>query len=775
MRISRLPKIKEYRVFRDFTWPEYLHDFARFNVIYGWNGSGKTTLSSLFEHLQDKRAVSNGDVAFALDDGRNIPGDRIPDESLPQVRVFNRDFVARTIEAIGESNVAPIYYLGKESIEKQKQIESLRDELQKAIETSAKAESDKRKAVQALDDFCIEKAKLIKEALLGSPEHANYDKRKFRKAVAKIKRASPQPWALSEEEKASFRKQKELKAKATIPKVSAPSVDIHDLEIRVSALLGRSVVSQVIADLANDPVVGAWVQQGLSLHKGERESDTCRFCGNDFSAHRRAELEAHFNDAFASFQEEVEQEIKEINRLRESLEAVVFPDASRFYENLTEEAEKAISAAKEVVHEIIRVLASLKVTLEKKKANPFEALSLETGELSAEGSGKSIMVAVETVNKIIDKHESITGNLKAEVQKACRTLEHDHVLEAVPRFDALEKSVTEAEAALYKLKGKPDKIKERIASIEREIIEHRRPAEELNQELRAYLGRDELKFDIKETGYALSRGGHPASDLSEGERTAIAFLYFLKTLEDKDFDVSKGVVVIDDPVSSLDANALFSAFGYMKQRTKGCHQLLILTHNFGFFRQVKNWFHHMKGQRKKKLEQRPARFYSLHTKLANGHRNAAIARIDPLLEKYESEYHFLFRQVYEVANDTTPEAELSQFYGMPNIARRLIETFLAYRFPDSSGDLIKRLDRVKFDAAKKTRILRLLNTYSHSGGITEPEHDPSVLAETREVMKVILELVQAIDGEHFQGMVNLMNSSDEAPGKDDMTNGEIPV
>ncbi|WP_419652950.1 AAA family ATPase, partial [Thiolapillus sp.] len=68
----------------------------------------------------------------------------------------------------------------------------------------------------------------------------------------------------------------------------------------------------------------------------------------------------------------------------------------------------------------------------------------------------------------------------------------------------------------------------------------------------------------------------------------MAFLYFLKTLEDKDFDVSKGVVLIDDPVSSLDANALFSAFGYMKVHTKDCHQLFILTHNFSFFRQVKN-------------------------------------------------------------------------------------------------------------------------------------------------------------------------------------------
>ena len=496
MRITRLPKIKGYRVFRDFTWPDVLHDFARFNVIYGWNGSGKTTLSSLFENLQDKRAVSNGDVVFALDDRRTVSGGSIAEESLPQVRVFNRDFVVRTIEAIGESNVAPIYYLGKESIDKQKQIESLRDELQKAVETSTRAESKKRKAEQALDGFCIEKAKLVKEALLGSPEHANYDKRRFRQAVAKIKGVSPRPQPLSDEEKAAFRKQKELKPKVTIPKILAPSMDIVDLKSRMSTLLGRSVVSQVITDLANDPAVGAWVQRGLSLHRGERETDTCRFCGNEFSTHRRVELEAHFNNAFASFQDEVEQEIKEINRLRESLEAVAFPDTSRFYENLAEEAEKAIFTAKEIIREAVHVLDSLKATLEKKKANPFESLTLEAGEPNAESSGESIAPVIETVNQIIDKHESITENLTTEIREAFRALERDYVLEAVPRFEELEKSAEDAKTALGQVQGKPAKIRASIASIEREIIEHRRPAEELNQELRAYLGRDELKFDI---------------------------------------------------------------------------------------------------------------------------------------------------------------------------------------------------------------------------------------------------------------------------------------
>lgn len=381
---------------------------------------------------------------------------------------------------------------------------------------------------------------------------------------------------------------------------------------------------------------------------------------------------------------------------------------------------------------------------------------LEVAEPVTDPSGGSLSVAIDAVNTIIGKHETVTTNLNDEIRRACRALEQDYVLEALSRFDELENVVTGAETVLDSVSRKSEKLEDKISTIEREIVEHRCPAEELNRELQAYLGRDELKFNVKDAGYALARGGHPALTLSEGERTAIAFLYFLKSLEDKAFDLSKGIVVIDDPVSSLDANALFSAFGYMKERTKECHQLFILTHNFAFFRQVKNWFHHLKGQRKKDVTRRPGRFYSLVVTPLNGERNATLSTIDPLLEQFESEYHFLFRQVHDVASSAAPADELAQFYGIPNIARRLIETFLAYRFPDCGGDLIKRFDRVDFDSAKKTRILRLLNTYSHSGGISDPEHDPSVLAETREVMVVILELIQTVDDGHYQGMMNLL-------------------
>jgi wobble nucleotide-excising tRNase len=73
-------------------------------------------------------------------------------------------------------------------------------------------------------------------------------------------------------------------------------------------------------------------------------------------------------------------------------------------------------------------------------------------------------------------------------------------------------------------------------------VEHRQPAEELNDDLRKYLGHSDLLLEIKDAGYTISRNGVPAKSLSEGETTAIALLYCLKTLKDRRFDLAKGVV-----------------------------------------------------------------------------------------------------------------------------------------------------------------------------------------------------------------------------------------
>ena len=143
-----------------------------------------------------------------------------------------------------------------------------------------------------------------------------------------------------------------------------------------------------------------------------------------------------------------------------------------------------------------------------------------------------------------------------------------------------------------------------------------------------------------------------------------------------------------------------------------------------------------------------------------GQRCSSIRSLDPLLELYGSEYHYLFARIYRAVSPSKPRA-LEESYVYPNMARRLLEAFLAFRQPHLSGQLWQKLKDVNFDEAKKLRILRFLHTHSHSDVIGEPGHDPSYLGEAGSVLKDLLEFIEVQDPKHYEAMVRLVDSQDE--------------
>jgi wobble nucleotide-excising tRNase len=558
---------------------------------------------------------------------------------------------------------------------------------------------------------------------------------------------------LSDNDRVSLRKQKDGQPKTAIEKAATPPFDLVQLEKTVEQVVGRSVVAETLDELTTDADVGAWVHRGLALHSGDRHSDMCRFCEQLLTNERRSAIEAHFNDAFSILQTELDSLATKIEGAKQRLLSLRLPEATRFYDHLVAEATTALEGTRGPVSVALASLDALLARVKAKRDNPFGSLPPVS---ALQHQSLSVADAVSALNAAVDKHNATTEDFRRTVDEACKKLEASHVAEAHGEYLQLRDATKNAGDALNAKVERPKELQSQISDLERQILEHRRPADELTHELRAYLGRDELRFEVQGSGYALTRAGQPVSHLIEGERTAIAFLYLLKSLQDKTFDMANGIVVIDDPVSSLDANALFSAFGYMKERTKQCGQLFIFTHSFTFFRQVKNWFHHLHGQRKPNIEKRPARFFLLRShRHSDGSRASRLGPLDRLLEEHESEYQYLFKRVHDESH-RTDVAPLEHHYGLPNVARRLLEAFLAFRFPEMGGDLGPRLERVAFDSAKKTRILRLLNTYSHSGAITDPEHDLSLLAETQPVLLDVLEMMKAVDKGHYEGLEKLV-------------------
>ena len=139
-------------------------------------------------------------------------------------------------------------------------------------------------------------------------------------------------------------------------------------------------------------------------------------------------------------------------------------------------------------------------------------------------------------------------------------------------------------------------------------------------------------------------------------------------------------------------------------------------------------------------------------------RSSAIRALDRLLAEYESEYQYLFARIHEAATASASQ-DLEGNYALPNMARRMLEAFLAFRQPQVSGELWRKMNAVPFDEAKKLRILRFLHTHSHSIAVGEPEHDLTALAEGPSVLNDLLEMIKSLDSEHFSAMVQLVAPS----------------
>lgn len=745
-------------VLRDFTWPADLPEFRRFNLVYGWNGSGKTTLSRLFRYLEHRSVPRKGQATLAID-GIELRSQDFPGASIP-VRVFNRDFVNESVFPVNGDDVPPIFVVGKDSVDKQKEANSL-IKRKLARETDLTLALAKLKSAEnELDKHCIDRAGDIKDNLRtsGSSAYNNYDKRAYRSRAQKmLADGDATSHMIGNETRTSLIKQHVATIKPSVSEIVLTQPNVRELHESVTTLRKTTVVSKVIEKLKDDSRLGSWVGDGFKLHK-ELQAQECLFCEQEIPTERYAALEAHFSTEYDSFIQRVDLLLDQLMAYARDLDGVKVPNQAEVYDDIQASFAAAEHSFQQTLAKLSEFVNKLILRLREKRIEPFKSLNTE---ITVPAIDTDIS---ESLNKVIQLHNEVCDNFQSTTTKARDRLAAGMVAENSGDFSDLAIAVRNARDAITPIETDIKNLTQDIEKLEREIVEHRQPAEDLNNDLNNYLGHDEFYLKVKDTGYEFMRNGVPADSLSEGERTALALLYFLKSLDDREFSLNEGVIVLDDPVSSLDENSIFLAFGYISQRTQDTAQLFLLTHNFTFFRQVRNWFRYLNSRdwrRRNQVDQRPAQFYMLDRVSDSETRRTEIRPLDPLLEKYESDYHFLFARVYR-ERSAAAGTTLAQLYDIPNVARRLLESFLAFRLPHISGGLWQKLQESQFDQSRKTRILRLVNTHSHSDGISEPEHDPSLLGEARSVLDDLLDLIKSEDPDHFNAMVEVVESTDES-------------
>lgn len=743
--IKKIQKIDDFRIFKHFLWSDDLEEFSKYNLIYGWNGSGKTTLSNVFRQLEERKLFPDCSGLQLQINDEIITEKNINRLSL-MIKVFNQDFVSENVFN-PKQDVSPIFFLGKEDIRKQNEISRLTTE-RNQIETNDLSNT-LNKITTEKDKLCTSIAKNIKDCNRTSEKdrYTNYTKKEFIAKCEFLKKQDYKNKILTENEFYELKRKKESTPKDKITEVKLNLLSQTEIKSFVEPMLNKTVVSETIERLQINNELNEWVSSGLKIYN-EEKSGRCPFCEQELKKDVIESLEKYFNDQYDEFINDLESLKKDIYSYKNATTAH-FPHETEFYIEYRDQYSLSLNEFESKLREYSNYLDLLLIQIEEKRKNPFQKIEMKYDISKIDLTGIGIL------NSIIKLNNAKTTNFIEDLAKSKTKLEEHYVAENLDNYLILEVKQNQISQQLREINTAIDILDTNIKELENQIIEHLRPAEEINEELHSYLGRDEIKFEIRENGYQIKRFGEVAKSLSEGEKTAISFIYFLKTLQDKNFDIKRGIIVIDDPISSLDSNALYNAFGFMKNRTKDALQLFILTHNHSFFKEVKNWWKAGRSQASRNRSINSS-YYMLKNMVVDGQRVAKLRPLDNMLKEYNSEYHYLFSLVYK--NSTDCDGNFENYYLLPNICRRLLEAFLAFRVPSEIGNFGNQINKLDITEEKKIRIQRYTDANSHSDYIRDdPEKDLSFLDETPSILTDILELIKVEDPKHFNEMKRLID------------------
>lgn len=776
--LRKFDSIKGCGNFLDYTWDSSLNTFARINVIYGPNGTGKTSLSGALDGL---RNAADGEgykrLSVTLDEGGVAKTTNGADNPLfDRIHVFSEHFVDRNHKFTpAEAEMAAVLTIGEKAKDAEEKLEILREQQKAKTSERDAASGAERAAHQAVDTAYGQVSQQVVDA--ASKAGGRYHSRSnFSAGVVKTGfGGSHKDWVELSDDELQQRTGVINADKAEGLSLSELVVSVPEgFQERVVTALGATPTTIILDTLQAHPSAATWVDQGRHHHEG---LDICIFCGSPLTKERRSLIDQHFSDAVQNLQAELREISTVLGSVGTRADSAVraLPSKGLF---LTDLRLRYDASAKTLVDELAALnkwSTELNQRVQDKLANVLTAVDSEVAEPPTV-MGEGFLKLREEHNERVSKHDEL-------VQAAAKAIELHYLKNAEDRVAEHQKKATEQRALATQAGEELEEISHQITSLEEVDGDPTPSAKVLTEEVARLLGRNELKFTAFEGKYKVTRDGEPALGLSVGERSAIALVHFLESVARFDASRGKPIVVIDDPVSSLDSEVFMGVSTYIWNEAivkDHVEQLILLTHNFELFRQ---WDIQLEGLHrpgmdkkdkttgKKMSELYPYEFYELKskyvTKDGRTRRSPVFASWPPseaTRKKVRSTYHHSFIATVEKlkdlqANDSM-EARLDAQLLFPNVIRRMLETFLAFKRPEWMGDftlamhnsaeLLREAD-YKGDAdALRLRLTRYTHASSH-GDI--PATDATVSPdEVKTAIEAVFEFMNLIDAPHFAGL-----------------------
>lgn len=753
--ITQINKLKRFGIYQNYTWGA-IDDFKKKNLVYGWNYSGKTTLSKLFQVLEFKdknRCFSGAEIEITVNDGTTKTFNQETLNTFPfSVKVFNSEYIKRIFTwDEPKSGFSPIsFYLGDTAgdlKQKIKKLETINERLAILRDNKYKPVIEIFESYNKTNGHFSRKAKEVRDNYLpGIFDPTTFDKGHFKIIVDEVK-ANLDGFILNATERDSTKKEALAEKKYDKQNENLEVQEsLEKLSLKVKSILEDSAPKAIsFPTLEEDPVLFDWVQKGIPLHK---DSTECKFCTKQLPDNRMEDLNSFYSKKLKEIQDAIEEAIKEIDAERKIIE-INFPVKKDIAELFVSEYESAINAYETQKGVYKEKLSILETDLKSKGSSIFTSIkSTEIELVSLQSHLESIIAVIKKHNKWLDEF----GERKSAAIK--KVLKH-YVAEYLKAED-YNKKESNKDCAIQTIEKIEAKISANILlikSFNEQLSSTAKGQGELNDILEILLHRDDIKIEIREEKFRLERSGHPAENLSEGEKSAIAFAYFLTELKalrkDDPPKLPKTIIFIDDPISSLDSNHIFQVRSLLKDffKEQDFAQLFISTHNFEFLSILldSGIFGTIKSDTKE--QKRPLYFIKRHK---DG--SSTIEKMPKTFSNYKSEYVGLFHILKEF-NDSNDKENFPYLLLLPNALRRFLELYTLSKYPANNGSTVD--DRVELIFKSNDRPhhnVKLLHWFSHQNQIEKLQQHDEKIIQIADAINDLIEYIKNEDELHWKGL-----------------------
>lgn len=634
MKLQSINKIKNLR---NIVSLEECSDFAKNNLIYATNGLGKTNITRLFECLSlpgNERDVRLSDLypqemkgekakkpEFELMfDNNKVISEKNMNQFNGSVLVFNSDYIQETIrsefyEEAGDEEVEISMPVGKESVkflnknaeleekkkekeEKDTKLQNLFNKLKSSLEKKVKEFDANARSEKVEVEFSLENA-------IEKYEWYEADQKKKKEEYENVEN--------------NFRKIGNIKGEEFNQAFDPIKVNFNHIESLLKNKKNFEDPSNEVMNLVN--TLSRGVIEKVVEQYATSNDEKCPVCLSEFGETQKRifkEYSQYLKSQKAEFEKNIDEEIqtREENKLVIGKNGALTPKIKGYVEEGSSALNLPISY--EELRDIQGDLDNVINLLKKKEANPnLSNLDISKSKENILNYNESIKKNNTSVQTIKDKIQQVSAR-KKELRMIyasklnIRFFEENKKL--ISEIQQLKKAIDDFEVKLKELhENLPSgEIKEVIPRLFNKFLKTVGidKYELVEKDQRFY-----LKLKTGNSGEILDFSKR-TDKISEGERNALAFVYFLSSAVQKlkkATDFSNAIFILDDPICSMDYQYIYGiceVIGGYKERMKNelwqnegtmeNPQIILFTHNIKFFNLM--YSHTWKDRRSKKLE-----------------------------------------------------------------------------------------------------------------------------------------------------------------------------